>query len=184
MSGEERGAKRIALGADMLPGFRDELQASLLTAMSSALGAGLDRMSAKLEHSLEVYDKGVQSQFASQQQQITAIAQRLEMASASIGELTRVIQRLDNSMAAVESQTPIRVDSDGFDRSPDPTIVRVRTTDKVAKDKLLQAPQEVFDEMRLPAGQAVLTIFTRKTGNSSGLLDFLVRGHVSLHILY
>ena len=126
-----KGAKRFAPedrdGAfqALLPDFKSDLQASLMAAMSSALGAGLDRMSDKMEATMEGYDKGIQAQFAQQQQQISAIAQRLEAATQSSRDLTSTITRLDKSLAAVESQTPIRLDEEGFDRPPDSTIVRI-----------------------------------------------------------
>jgi hypothetical protein len=62
---------------------------------------------------------------------------------------------VDQSMAAVESQILIKSESAGFDGVVT-TIVRIRTSDTVAKEQLMQSHQEMFDEMRLPLGQVLL----------------------------
>ncbi len=124
---EERGQKRLALAGGMqelLPDF----QATMLAAISSAMDAGLNRMSDKMESQFEEFDKNVQQQFAAQQAQITALADRFQAASSTTGERTRTIQRLDSSLAAVESQVPLHVDFEGFDRAVDNTIVSVKET--------------------------------------------------------
>ena len=133
-----------------------DLQASMLAAIASAMDAGLGRMSTQLEEQFEEFDKNIQLQFTAQQAQINALTDRFQAASSTTRELTTTIQRLDNTLAAVESQVPIHIATEGFERAIDTTIVRARTGDKISKAGLLAALQETADEMRLPAGQMVI----------------------------
>ena len=133
-----------------------DLQASMLAAIASAMDAGLGRMSTQLEEQFEEFDKNIQLQFTAQQAQINALTDRFQAASSTTRELTTTIQRLDDTLAAVESQVPIHIATEGFERAIDTTIVRARTGDKISKAGLLAALQETADEMRLPAGQMVI----------------------------
>ena len=139
-----------------MQGLLPDFQATMLAAITTAMDSGLSRMSDKMESQLEEFDKGVQQQFAAQQAQISALADRFQAASTTTRELTTTLQRIDDSLAAVESQVPIHIDTEGFERAIDITIVRARTGDKVSKAVLLAALQETADEMRLPAGQMVI----------------------------
>ena len=133
-----------------------DLQASMLAAIASAMDAGLGRMSTQLEEQFEEFDKNLQLQFTAQQAQINALTDRFQAASSTTRELTTTIQRLDDTLAAVESQVPIHIATEGFERAIDTTIVRARTGDKISKAGLLAALQETADEMRLPAGHMVI----------------------------
>ena len=152
---EERGHKRAALNGKVLE-LMPDLQATMLAAISAAMDSGLNRMSAKVEEQFEEFDKNIQLQFTAQQAQISALSDRFQAASSTTRELTTTIQRLDSTLAAVESQVPIPIASEGFDRAIDSTIVRARAGDKISKAGLLAALQETADEMRLPAGQMVI----------------------------
>ena len=152
---EERGHKRAALNGKVLE-LMPDLQATMLAAISAAMDSGLNRMSAKVEEQFEEFDKNIQLQFTAQQAQISALSDRFQAASSTTRELTTTIQRLDDTLAAVESQVPIRIAAEGFERAIDTTIVRARTGDKISKAGLLAALQETADEMRLPAGQMVI----------------------------
>ncbi len=148
----ERGQKRAALTtgmAEMLP----DLQATMLSAITAAMDAGLNRMSTKMEDQFNEFDKGIQQQFAAQQAQISALNERISTATSSTRDLSAVVKRMDDTLAAVESQTPLHLDTEGFDRAIDITIVQARTAEKVSKAKLLEALQSTIDDMRLPPGQ-------------------------------
>ena len=80
-----------------------DLQASMLQAMSTAMDAGLSRMSSQLEEQFEEFDKNIQLQFTVQQAQINALSDRFQAASSTIRDLTTTIPRLRGCRRVAES---------------------------------------------------------------------------------